>query len=138
MVGNDRAAKFNRANVKAESPIVRKTEGPVVGLLFSRSHLYLFSAKIMAILIVLLVLCTFWKAKRFAHWIGAAAATRLCWLMAWIWGSSFLSLWLILLISQFAGNTLYWPQPWKSAVSIVYGLTCILPLPVLSLAPYTK
>jgi hypothetical protein len=92
----------------------------------------------MAILIVLLVLCTFWKAKRFAHWIGAAAATRLCWFMAWIWGSSFLSLWLILLISQFAGNTLYWPQPWKSAVSIVYGLTCILPLPVLSLAPYTK
>jgi hypothetical protein len=35
MVGNHRAAKFNRANVKAESPIVRKIEGPVVGLLFS-------------------------------------------------------------------------------------------------------
>jgi predicted membrane protein len=91
-----------------------------------------------AILIVLLVFCTFWKAKDFANRIGAAATTKLCLFVAGMWAFSFFSIWLILLISQFAGKTPYWPQPWQSVVSVIYGLTCILPLPVLSLAPYTK
>jgi hypothetical protein len=58
--------------------------------------------------------------------------------MAGIWAVSFFSVWLILFVSQFVGKTPCWPQPWKSVVSMIYGLTCILPLPVLSLAPYTK
>jgi hypothetical protein len=91
-----------------------------------------------AILIVFLVFWAFWKAKHFANWIGAAATTKLCWFMAGIWAVSFFSVWLILSVSQFVGQTSYWPQPWKSVVSMIYGLTCILPLPLLSLAPYTK
>jgi hypothetical protein len=87
---------------------------------------------------VFLVFWTFWKAKNFASWIGAAATTKLCWFMAGIWALSFFSIWLFSFISQFAGNTPLWPQPWKSVVSIIYALACILPLPVLSLAPHTK
>jgi hypothetical protein len=98
----------------------------------------MLTVKMTAILVVFLVFWTFWKGKHFANWIGAAATTKLCWFMAGIWAVSFSSIWLIFLISQFAGKTPYWPQPWKSVVSIVYGLTCILPLPVISLAPYTK
>ena len=89
------------------------------------------TVKMTAILIVFLVFGTFWKGKHFANWIGAAATTKLCWFMAGIWAFSFSSIWLIFLISQFAGKTPYWPQPWKSVVSIIYGLTCILPLPVI-------
>jgi len=50
-----------------------------------------------AILIVFLVFWTFWKAKHFANWIGAAATTKLCWFMAGIWAFSFFSIWLIFL-----------------------------------------
>jgi hypothetical protein len=99
-----------------------------------------FSAtvKMTGILIVFLVLWTFWRAKHFANRIGAAATTKLCWFLAGVWAFSFFSVWLILFVSQFAEKTPYWPHPWKSVVSVIYGLTCILPLPVLSLAPYTK
>jgi hypothetical protein len=80
-----------------------------------------FSAtvKMTAILIVFLVLWTFWRAKHFANWIGAAATTKLCLVHGWDLGVFiFLRVADSFRIAICRKNTVL-PHPWKSVVSVI-------------------